>query len=96
MLKKTHGPVGQTTSLSLKEYMRIALAEENPLKVSRVVQAVAGGVRASENESSLKLLRLVDWLIVADEEYMSAIEGVQCAFVQSILYTDKGKAKEAW
>jgi hypothetical protein len=82
---------GKETSLA--EYMENAVANDDPIALAKIVQMVATVMDESPFE---KLLLLVDRLIIHDDEYMSSIEGLECALFQGRFYSDIGQARRSW
>jgi hypothetical protein len=79
---------------TLIQYARHALAGDNPIKIAKIVQAVASvtmDVRLHE-----KLVLIVDRLIVSDDEYLSTLEGMECTIEQGRLLTEMGQVRRSW
>lgn len=78
----------------ITQYARQALAGDNPIKIAKIVQAVASAtldVKLLE-----KLVLLVDRLIVSDDEYLCTLEGMECALEQGRLLTEMGQVRRSW
>jgi hypothetical protein len=75
-------------------YARKALAGDNPIKIAKIVQAVAS-VTADEKLLE-KLVLIVDQLIVSDDEYLTTLDGMECALEQSRLLIEMGQVRRSW
>jgi hypothetical protein len=83
-----------STDETFVQYARRALSGDNPIKIARIVQAVASvtlDVRLYED-----LLLIVDRLIVSDDEYLSTLEGMECTLEQGRLLIEMGQVRRSW
>jgi len=72
------------------QYARKALAGDNPIKIGKVMQAVAC-VTGDE-----KLILAVDRIIISDDEYLSTIDGMECTMEQGKMLTEFGQVRRSW
>jgi hypothetical protein len=87
-------PTSSSTRETLSQYARQALAGDNPVKIARIVQAVASvTLDVGLHE---KLVLMVDRLIVSDDEYLSTLEGMECTLEQGRLLTEMGQVRRSW
>jgi hypothetical protein len=87
-------PDASSAEKNILLYARKALAGDNPIKIAKVVQAVAS---ATADERLLeKLVLIVDRLILSDDEYLTTLDGMECALEQGRLLTELGQVRRSW
>jgi hypothetical protein len=87
-------PNSSSADRNIIQYAYQALAGDNPIKIAKIVQAVASvtlDIRLYE-----QLVLMVDRLIVSDDEYLSNLEGMECALEQGRLLTEMGQIRRSW
>jgi hypothetical protein len=87
-------PDSSSTDGTFIQYARQALAGDDPIKIAKIVQAVASvtlDIKIYE-----KLVLIVDRLIVSDDEYSSTLEGMECTLEQGRLLIEMGKIRRSW
>jgi hypothetical protein len=92
--KHAHGGDAKTSYPDIYEYAGAALAGDNPVKIAKVAQMIAGA--SSETNQVKKITWLVDRLILADVEYLNSLDGLECAFEHGKLLTDLSQMKSSW
>jgi hypothetical protein len=93
-LKHSLGATAGSPHQNIFDYAGTRLAGDNPIQIAKVAQLVAGGTIGTN--TMRKIAWLVDRLILADIEYVSSLDGVECAFEQGKLLTDLGQVKSSW
>jgi hypothetical protein len=93
-MRMMHGPAGGSANLDLKEYIRKAVNGDNPVKIAKAVQVIATATH--DLRKSEELVRLVDRLIISDNEYLSTLDGLECAFEHGMLLRKRGQIHRAW
>jgi hypothetical protein len=93
IMKRARGPAPASNELCLKDFAQRALVEQNVFMIAKLAQIVAD---ISDPSTSGRLIDVVNHLIVADDDLLMTMEGLQCAFFQSMLYLDTGKPQYAW
>jgi hypothetical protein len=86
-------PNASPEDMSLKLFASRALAENSPVNIAKVVQLVAN---ESDEATFEKTLNLVDRLIIQDDEFISTLDGIECALAQGKMYADCGSARKSW
>jgi hypothetical protein len=87
-------PDASSAEKNILLYARQALSGDNPIKIAKIVQAVASGTK--DEKLLEKLVLLVDRLIVSDDEYLSNLDGLECALDQGRLLTEMGQIRRSW
>ncbi|KAF2402095.1 hypothetical protein EJ06DRAFT_374081 [Trichodelitschia bisporula] len=72
---------------SLETFSQKAFSHSSPHDVAQVALAIAA---TADDASLLRLLGVVDRYIIADDEYLNSLDGIQCAVKQCTLYTKTG------
>jgi hypothetical protein len=87
------GPNAPPEEVDLAAFVRKALTQGSPTQVAKVLQLVASVL---DEVPFKRLLLLVDQLVLADDEFLGTLEGLECAVWQGALYSDIGQARRAW
>jgi hypothetical protein len=71
-----------------------SLTGDNPLKIARAVQVVA--MQLPDLTRAGTLVTLVERVIVFEDEIFGTLEGLECAFMQCIVFITLGEFGRAW
>jgi hypothetical protein len=89
---RVHGSHATADQKSVADFTSQAMAHGSPQAVAKVVQLVA---TVSDEAAYERLVRLVDRLVLADDDYIGTIDGLECALFQYKLYSDSGQARRS-
>jgi hypothetical protein len=78
---------------SLESFARYATERGTPCELARVALLLAYYSSPTEVQ---RTTRLVDQLVLSDEEFMTTLEGLECAIIQGNLLNELGQSKKAW
>jgi hypothetical protein len=94
MRMKQTQPNASAAERDIREYAGRALSGYDPIKIAKIVQIVA--MATQDTEAFEKLVVLVDQLILSNDEYLSTLEGLECAFEQGRFHFELGLIYRSW
>ncbi|KAF2141777.1 uncharacterized protein K452DRAFT_250611 [Aplosporella prunicola CBS 121167] len=84
---------GTAGNMNLQQFAVKAITDGTPAQVALLLLAV--GV-AGEMEDLSRYLALVHATIVSDDDYMTGIDGLECALLQAKCYAEIGQPRRGW